>query len=75
MEFSNYIENQENYFRNGNTLPISKRKKLLKNLKKEIIASIEFIDSILGVGAKDAYAYFQFGISETEKAGSPHPPV
>ena len=38
-----------------------------KNLKKEIIASIEFIDSILGVGAKDAYAYFQFGISESEK--------
>ncbi len=38
-----------------------------KNLKKEIIASIEFIDSILGVGAKDAYAYFQFGISAEEK--------
>ena len=38
-----------------------------KNLKKEIIASIEFIDSILGVGAKDAYAYFQFGISNEEK--------
>ena len=38
-----------------------------KNLKKEIIASIEFIDSILGVGAKDAYTYFQFGISVEEK--------
>jgi cysteinyl-tRNA synthetase len=38
-----------------------------KNLKKEIIASIEFIDSILGVGASDAYKYFQFGISQTEK--------
>lgn len=38
-----------------------------KNLKKEIIASIEFIDSILGVGSKDAYVYFQFGISEDEK--------
>jgi len=38
-----------------------------KNLKKEITASIEFIDSILGVGAKDAYTYFQFGISEDEK--------
>ena len=39
MDFSNYIENQENYFRNGNTLPISKRKKLLKNLKKEILSN------------------------------------
>jgi len=38
-----------------------------KNLKKEIIASIEFIDSILGVGSKDAYSYFQFGISNEEK--------
>ncbi|MDC0933320.1 cysteine--tRNA ligase [Arcobacteraceae bacterium] len=38
-----------------------------KNLKKEIIASIEFINSILGVGAKDAYTYFQFGISKEEK--------
>ncbi len=38
-----------------------------KNLKKEIIASIEFIDSILGVGSKDAYKYFQFGISLDEK--------
>ena len=35
MDFSNYIDEQENYFKNGNTLPISKRKKLLKNLKKE----------------------------------------
>ena len=39
MEFSNYIENQEKYFKNGNTLPISKRKKLLKNLKKEILSN------------------------------------
>lgn len=38
-----------------------------KNLKKEIIASVEFIDSILGVGSKDAYKYFQFGISAIEK--------
>jgi len=39
MDFSNYIENQENYFRNGNTLPIGKRKKLLKNLKEEILTN------------------------------------
>jgi len=38
-----------------------------KNLKKEIIASIEFINDILGIGLEDAYTYFQFGISEQEK--------
>ena len=30
MEYTSYIENQEKYFKNGKTLPISKRKKLLK---------------------------------------------
>ena len=39
MEFSNYIENQENYFKIGKTLHISKRKKLLRNLKKEILSN------------------------------------
>ena len=29
MEFKNYIEDQEKYFKNGETLPISKRKKLV----------------------------------------------
>jgi len=38
-----------------------------KNLKKEIIASISFINDILGIGTKDAYEYFQFGISNKEK--------
>ena len=38
-----------------------------KNLKKEIISSISFINDILGVGIKDAYEYFQFGISPDEK--------
>ena len=38
-----------------------------KNLKKEIIASIEFINDILGIGGKDPYEYFQFGISSEEK--------
>ncbi len=37
------------------------------NLQKEIIASIIFINNILGIGLKDAYKYFQFGISETEQ--------
>ena len=39
MEFKNYIEDQEKYFKNGETLPISKRKKLLKSLKKEILSN------------------------------------
>ena len=39
MEYTSYIENQEKYFKNGKTLPISKRKKLLKNLKKEILSN------------------------------------
>ncbi len=39
MEFLNYIENQENYFKTGKTLHISKRKKLLRNLKKEILSN------------------------------------
>lgn len=47
MDFSNYIDEQENYFKNGKTLPISKRKKLLKNLKKEILANEKEIFDVL----------------------------
>jgi cysteinyl-tRNA synthetase len=38
-----------------------------KGLKKEVVASINFISDILGVGSKDSFAYFQFGIDEAEK--------
>jgi len=38
-----------------------------KNLKKEIVSSLVFINDILGIGLKDAYEYFQFGISNEEK--------
>ncbi len=38
-----------------------------KNLKKEIVASIDFISDILGIGSKDSFEYFQFGISQDEK--------
>jgi cysteinyl-tRNA synthetase len=38
-----------------------------KGLKKEIVATIDFIGEILGIGSKDPYEYFQFGISEDEK--------
>ena len=47
MDFSNYIDEQENYFKNGKTLPINKRKKLLKNLKKEILANEKEIFDVL----------------------------
>ena len=38
-----------------------------KVLKKELVANIEFISDVLGVGNTDAYSYFQFGISNGEK--------
>ena len=38
-----------------------------KNLKKELIANILFINDILGIGFNDAYEYFQFGIDEQTK--------
>lgn len=38
-----------------------------KNLKKELLANILFINDILGIGYNDAYEYFQFGIDEDTK--------
>ncbi|MCG3691818.1 cysteine--tRNA ligase [Aliarcobacter butzleri] len=38
-----------------------------KNLKKELISNINFIEEVLGIGGNDAYAYFQFGIDESTK--------
>ena len=35
-----------------------------KNAKKEILASFEFIEEVLGIGFMDAYEYFQYGINE-----------
>ncbi|AXH13293.1 cysteine--tRNA ligase [Halarcobacter bivalviorum] len=37
-----------------------------KNIKKELVASFEFINDLLGVGFNDAYKYFQFGISHDD---------
>lgn len=34
-----------------------------KILKQEIVANIEFIETILGFGGSDAFSYFQFGVS------------
>ncbi|HEO99082.1 MAG: cysteine--tRNA ligase [Campylobacterales bacterium] len=39
-----------------------------KALKKETISNIEFIDTLLGFGGKEPYAYFQIGIDEALKA-------
>ncbi|WP_034255248.1 cysteine--tRNA ligase [Aliarcobacter lanthieri] len=38
-----------------------------KNLKKELVSNIEFIEYVLGVGGSDAYSYFQFGIDDKTK--------
>ena len=37
-----------------------------KGLKKELVASIEFISDILGIGYQDSFKYFQFGINQDE---------
>ncbi len=39
-----------------------------KALKKETLANIEFIDSLLGFGGKEPFEFFQIGISQEEKA-------
>jgi cysteinyl-tRNA synthetase len=39
-----------------------------KNLKKELVSNILFINDILGIGFNDAYEYFQFGIDEQTKS-------
>lgn len=36
-----------------------------KNFKKELVANLEYVSEILGVGLQDAYSYFQFGIDES----------
>jgi cysteinyl-tRNA synthetase len=38
-----------------------------KAFKKELVANLEFIQYILGIGTNDAYEYFQFGIDDSMK--------
>ena len=38
-----------------------------KSLKKQIIANIDFISEVIGIGYQDPYEYFQFGIDEEKK--------
>ena len=39
-----------------------------KGMKKETLANIAFIDTLLGFGGKEAFTYFQIGVDETLKA-------
>jgi len=39
-----------------------------KALKKETLANIEYIDTLLGFGYKEPYSYFQIGVNEELKA-------
>ena len=39
-----------------------------KALKQEILANIEFINELLGIGAKDAIEWFQQGVTSEDKA-------
>ena len=39
-----------------------------KALKKETLANIEYIDTLLGFGGKEPYRYFQIGVSDDLKA-------
>jgi cysteinyl-tRNA synthetase len=38
-----------------------------KALKQEVVANLDYINSLLGVGAKDAIEWFQQGVSQEEK--------
>jgi cysteinyl-tRNA synthetase len=38
-----------------------------KALKKETLANLEFIDTLLGFGGKEPFSYFQIGVNETLK--------
>ncbi|MDY0195690.1 MAG: cysteine--tRNA ligase [Sulfurovaceae bacterium] len=38
-----------------------------KNLKKEIMGNIEFINTLLGFGVKEPFSYFQLGVDEALK--------
>ena len=38
-----------------------------KTLKKETLANIEFIDTLLGFGGKEPFSYFQIGVDEALK--------
>ena len=38
-----------------------------KALKKETLANLEFVDTLLGFGGKEPYSYFQIGVDETLK--------
>ncbi|MCD6211672.1 MAG: cysteine--tRNA ligase [Sulfurovum sp.] len=51
----------------GNTNDSFDKEPKSKALKKETLANIEFIDTLLGFGGQEPFTYFQIGISEDEK--------
>jgi cysteinyl-tRNA synthetase len=51
----------------ANSNDILDKKPKNKGLKQEVLANIEFLNDILGIGYQNAYSYFQFGISKDEK--------
>ncbi len=38
-----------------------------KGLKKEIVSNLEFINTLLGIGEKEPYSYFQIGVDKDKK--------
>ena len=52
----------------GNTNDSFDKEPKSKALKKETLANLEFIDTLLGFGGQEPFTYFQIGISEEEKA-------
>ena len=52
----------------GNTNDSFDKEPKSKALKKETLANIEFIDTLLGFGGQEPFTYFQIGISDEEKA-------
>jgi len=39
-----------------------------KGFKQSVVANIDFLNAVLGIGGKDAFAYFQLGMSKEEIA-------
>jgi cysteinyl-tRNA synthetase len=65
MNTSKALATIDEYISNSNDILDKEPKN--KALKKEIVASFEFISDMLGIGEKDCFEYFQFGITKDEK--------
>ncbi|MCP4969719.1 MAG: cysteine--tRNA ligase [Arcobacter sp.] len=54
----------DEYINNANEVLDKEAKN--KNFKKELVATFEYINEVLGIGFNDAYKYFQYGISKED---------